>query len=229
MENLNGQIKMDKSLFNPKRFELPEHLVLIPQFWHKEYYGQLKQKAYGAINLLPSELLIFDGYAVLTGFLGYPHILTLLEMVESVREKEIYFLGTAGSLNPDIDHPMPLEVGEIYSTEILDHFGPEQSYELKTFPPGILRGYRRVKGVTVDIIQRETAPWLKRQVERGLDFVEMELYPMRVFLGKPFYAHVVASDLLKETGSEIFPDKKRLSREFVKAYEVIETFVKTRV
>jgi len=210
---------MEKTLFNPQRIDLPKHLVLIPQFWDKDYYETLKKNALGCLNLIHSDLLLFENYTVIVGFLGYPHILTLLEFIKEVREKEVYFLGTAGSLDETINQPIPLQVEEIFSTEILEYFSPGKSFPLKPVTRGNLR---KAKGVTVDIIQRETPSWLRTQVNRGIDFVEMELFPLRVYLQKPFQAIVVTSDLLKESGIEVFPDKKRLQREFVQAYELIK-------
>lgn len=214
---------MEKILFNPQKLELPEHLVLIPQFWDKGYYETLKKSAFGCINLLHSDLLIFENYSVIVGFLGYPHILTLLEFIMDIRLKQVYFLGTAGSLNETINYPMPLEVEEIYSTEILEHFSPEKCFPLKSLNSGNLR---KAKGVTVDIIQRETPSWLRTQVMRGIDFVEMELFPLRSYLQKPFHAVVVTSDILKESGIVEFPDKKGLQREFVNSYELIVRKIK---
>jgi hypothetical protein len=211
---------MQKKLFDPQRLDLPGNLILIPQFMDNDYYQTLKKKAYGCINLLHSDLLIFDGYSMVVNFLGYPHILTLLEFIKEVRSKEIFFLGTAGSLNPAYDHPLPLTVEEIYSTEILDHFAAEHALPLMPLGSGNLN---KAKGVTVDIIQRETTTWLRQQVERGLDFVEMELFPLRVYLEKPFKAVVVTSDLLKETGIVVFEDKKLLQKEYVRCYELMST------
>jgi hypothetical protein len=219
---------MEQILFNPQRIELPSHLILIPQFWDKDYYGKLKKEALGCLNLIHSDLLIFPEYTVIVGFLGYPHILTLLEFIENVREKEIYFLGTAGSLNEAIDRPIPLVVTEIYSTAILDHFSEEKSFPLKSMNINMNPGNpREARGVTVDIIQRETPAWLREQVKRKIDFVEMELFPLRVYLDKPFYAVVVTTDLLKESGIEVFPDKKLLGREFVGSYESIVKMITT--
>jgi hypothetical protein len=209
---------MEQILFNPQRIDFPKSLVLVPQFWDNDYYETLKKSSLGFFNLLHSDVLLFENYTVIVGFLGYPHILTLLEFIKDVREKEVYFLGTAGSLNETINQPVPLQVEEIFSTEILEHFSPEESFLLKPVNPGNLR---KAKGVTVDIIQRETPSWLRTQVNRGIDFVEMELFPLRVYLKKPFQAIVVTSDLLKESGIEVFPDKKRLQREFVQSYELI--------
>ncbi len=168
--------------------------------------------------MMSSEFLLYKNYAVVVGFLGYPHLLTLLEFIANVRDKEIFFLGTAGSLNPTINIPMPLTVAEIHSTEILDHFADQTSYPLK---PLETRNFKKARGVTVDIIQRETAEWLREQHRRGLDFVEMELFPLRVYLEKPFSAVVVTTDLLQETGIELFMDIKLLQKEFINAYEAI--------
>jgi len=209
---------MKNGLFNPHRIELPHPLVLIPQFRDKTYYEQLKKKANTSIDFFLSDLLLFDHYSVLVGFLGYPHILTLLEFIRDVRSKDIYFLGTAGSLNHVIDHPMPLSVVEIHSSAILDHLGPPLSYSLNSLP---VPGLKLVKGVTVDILQRETPQWLQEQVIKGLDIVEMELFPLRIYLEKAFTALVVTTDLLTETGIVVFNDKKRLEKEFVNTFEVI--------
>lgn len=209
---------MDKILFNPDKMELPRNLLLIPQFWDTGYYEELKKKAVGNFKLLSSDILLFNNYTVVVGFLGYPNILTLLEFIQGVKEKEVFFLGTAGSLNQDIREPMALNVEAIYSTAVLDYFSSWKLFPLKRFEPGNLR---KAKGVTVDIIQRETDTWLKHQVQRGMEFVEMEIFPLRAYLEKSFTAIVVTSDLLTETGIEVFPDKKRLKEEFVKSYELM--------
>lgn len=214
---------MDKMLFNPDKMELPPKLLLIPQFWDSGYYEGLKKKALGNFKLLTSEVLLFDNYTVVVGFLGYPNILTLLEFIRGVKEKEIFFLGTAGSLNQDIRGPIPLDVEAIYSTAILDYFSSWKLFSLKPLNDGNLR---RAKGVTVDIIQRETDTWLKAQIHRGMDFVEMEIFPLRAYLEKPFTAVVVTTDLLTENGIQVFPDKKRVKEEFVKSYEQIVNSMK---
>jgi hypothetical protein len=209
---------MERLLFNPDKIDLPPHLVLIPQFWDVDYFNQLKKKAAGTFNLLNSDVLLFDNYTVIVGFLGYPNILTILEFIERVKEKEVYFLGTAGSMNEEINKPIPLNVETIHSSAILNYFSPGKSFPLKRFAPDHLR---KARGVTVDIIQRETVSWLKEQVQQGMDFVEMEIFPLRVYLGKPLHAIVVTTDLLRETGIEVFQDKKRVKEEFVKSYELI--------
>lgn len=208
---------MDKILFTPKQIDIPQNLILIPNFWDTNYYHQLKEKALGTFELFGSDIVLFENYTLLVGFLGYPNLLTHLEFIKDVKTKEVYFLGTAGSMNEEIDKPTPLAVDAIYSTAILDHFCDATSFPLKTFNSTL----RKAKGVTVDIIQRETPSWLLEQNQRGMEFVEMEIFPLRAYLGKPFHAVVVTTDLLKATGIVVFPDKKRLQEEFVKSYELI--------
>lgn len=209
---------MDRILFNPDRIELPLNLLLIPQFWDTGYYEQLKKKSVGYFKLLTGYVLLFDNYTVVVGFLGYPNILTLLEFIKDVKKKEIFFLGTAGSLNETIRGPVPLQVKNIHSTALLDYFSPSKSFSMKPFRPG---NFRKADGVTVDIIQRETDTWLREQVQRGMDFVEMEIFPLRAYLEKPFTAVVITTDLLRETGIEVFPDRRRFREEFLSAYELI--------
>jgi hypothetical protein len=213
---------MKETLFNPKKIDLPQHLILIPQFWDKVYYEKLKEEALAFFNLLQSDLVMFENYTLIVGFLGYPSILTLLEFVNQVRDKNIYFLGTAGVLNESITKPIPLNPTRVYPTSILEHFSNDEYLDLKPFEDNAIQ---EVIGVTVDIIQRETSPWLKEQVSKGIDFVEMELFPLRVYLEKPFYSIVVASDLLKEDGINVFPDKDLLKKEFVKSFEYIKSHI----
>lgn len=209
---------MEKSLFNPIKIAIPQNLVLIPQFLDTDYYNQLKKKALRTIKFLGTEALLFSNYTVIVGFLGYPNILTILEFIKGVKEKEVFFLGTAGSMNEEINGPISLNVEAIYSTSILDYFSDCKSFQLKTFNSGNLR---KAKGVTVDIIQRETSSWLREQVKRKMDFVEMEIFPLRVYLEKAFHAIVVTTDILKESGIEIFTEKKQLKEEFVKSFKFI--------
>jgi hypothetical protein len=216
---------MERILFKPKKIEIPTNLVLIPQFWDTEYFQHLKDKANGTLELLKSDLLLFDDYTVIVGFLGYPNILTILEFIKDVKEKEIYFLGTAGSMNEEIDEPTALNVEAIYSTALLSYFSEWKSFRMKLFDSNNLR---KAKGVTVDIVQRETPSWLKEQVHLGMEFVEMEIFPLRAYMEKPFHAVVVTTDILRESGVEVFPDKKQLKEEFVKSYElIVETISST--
>lgn len=204
-------------LFNPRRMDLPPNLVLVPQFPAREYYQDLKKQANKCFDM-NCDFLLFDNYTVICGFMGYPHILALLEFIDNVRDKNIYFLGTAGSLNETFNSPVSLAVEEIYSCELLDHFCQHTSLPLTLHPGWNLES---VKGVSVDIIQRETPAWLREQKQRGMDFVEMELFPLRAYLDKPFHAIVITSDLLKETGVHMFRDRDALLKEFLDSYELI--------
>jgi hypothetical protein len=87
--------------------DIPQNLILIPFFWDTAYYRQLKKKAHGTFDLFGGEIVLFDNYTLLVGFLGYPHLLTHLEFIKDVKEKEVFFLGTAGSMNEEIAEPPP--------------------------------------------------------------------------------------------------------------------------
>jgi hypothetical protein len=205
-------------LFKPKKFDLPDKLILIPRFWDRDYFEKLKKDALASFEIVQNEFLFFDGYTIIEGFLGYPHIYATLEFINHVRDKEIFFLGTAGSMNEKIAHPMPLQVTKIYPTAIFNDFATEKYFELKSFADC---DFKKAVGVSVDMIQRETDDWLKEQKSKGIDFVEMEIFPLRVYLQKSFSAIVIASDILREKGIDVFSDKKLLQREFVRAYEFI--------
>lgn len=204
-------------LFHPRRMEIPSKLVLVPQFPAREYYQELKDRANRCFDM-NCDFLFFDEYTVICGFMGYPHILALLEFIDHVRDKEIYFLGTAGSLNETYDAPISLAVTEIHSCALLDHFCPHTSLPLTPHPDWNLESAR---GVSVDIIQRETPAWLRQQKARHMDFVEMELFPLRAYLEKAFHAIIVTSDLLTEKGIHMFTDRKALVQQFLDSFELI--------
>ena len=73
----------------------------------------------------------------------------------------------------------------------------------------------------MDVIQRETPSWLAAQRRKKIDIVEMELFPLRWFLQKPFRALVVLSDRVEPSGIRPFADKKKFQREFTHAFEYI--------
>jgi hypothetical protein len=209
---------MEKQLFNPRRIETSNTLILNPFFWDARYYEDLKKRCQYHFPLIQTEMLVFDGYSLISGFLGYSHILTMLEFVEGVRQKEIYFLGTAGSLSAAIDEPCICNVREIYASAIFEHFSSEKSLDMVEWDTGEIK---KVKGVSVDLIQRETSEWLREQEKEGIDIVEMEIFPLRVYLEKPFSAMVVLTDRVAHSGAREFTDKKKFQQEFVRAYEII--------
>ncbi len=79
-----------------------------------------------------------------------------------------------------------------------------------------------MRGVSVDVIQRETPAWLAAQRAQRADIVEMELFPLRWFLGRPFRALVVLSDRVEATGIRPFADKDKFNREFQRAFQAID-------
>jgi hypothetical protein len=89
---------------------------------------------------------------------------------------------------------------------------------LKVFPAD---SFPSVRGVSVDIIQRETHGWLAEQQSKKIDIVEMELFALRWFLKKPFHALVVLSDRVEPTGIRPFAAKQKFQAEFARAFDYI--------
>ena len=210
---------MTDTLFSPRKMDIPDTLVLIPHFYDRVVFEKLGNLAEKSAKLLGSHVLLFQEYALMTGFLGYPYLLTLLEFISDVKQKRILFLGTAGSLNCKWDPPHILNITRIHAGSVFSDFSNRTDLELidlenESFP--------RASAVSVDIVQRETRSWLALQQGLGIDAVEMELFPLRAYLDHPFMALVVLSDRVTERGIEVFSDQKRFSGKFVNAFEYIE-------
>jgi hypothetical protein len=184
--------------------------------------ANLQRQSLRRHDFLHSTLLWFEKAAVLSGFIGYPHLLMLLELITDLREKEIFFLGSAGTINPHFKEPIALQVSKIYSSSMFKRFSRKSSLPLKIFPLG---SSPSVRGVSVDMIQRETQSWLATQRSRNIDIVEMELFPLRWFLRKPFHALVVLSDRVEETGIRSFCAKEKFNREFTRAFHAIMRYI----
>ncbi|MCX6558516.1 MAG: hypothetical protein NTW95_13980 [Candidatus Aminicenantes bacterium] len=199
---------------------MPPSLVLVPYFTEKSHFASLQKRALQRQDFLHSSLLWFDNMALISGFLGYPHLLTLLALVDGLPDKEIYFLGSAGAIRPRFKEPAALQVGEIRPGSVFKRFSTSRSLLLKVFPDAQAR-FPVVCGVSVDIIQRETKGWLAAQRAMRTDIVEMELFPLRWFLRKPFHALVVLSDRVEPTGIRPFADKQKFQREFAAAFDYI--------
>jgi hypothetical protein len=208
---------MKPSLFRPRQFATPPSLLLVPYFPQAALYAELQHRAVRQQAFLHSSLLFFEEYVVINGFLGYPHLFTLLGLIAGLEEKKIYFLGSAGALASRFSAPAAVQVGEIHPSAIFKRFSrsalPLQTFADRTFPS--------VRGVSVDVIQRETATWLAEQRRLRADIVEMELFPLRWFLGRPFHALVVLSDRVEATGIRPFHDKERFNDEFSRAFHAI--------
>ncbi len=214
---------MYKQLFDPKKIELNvDDIVLIPDFRDKKYYRNLKNKAFKRISLIGNDVLIFENFALITGFLGYPNLLLTLEFIKNIKQKNIFFLGTGGTLKKGIKVPCSLNVVKICSSSILKLFSKKKSLNLNDF---VLGNLKKVKGVSVDLIQRETKKWLRKQLIEGIDVVDMELFPLRVYLKKPFYALIVSTDIVTPEGIEPFFDNDLIKKEFVKSYELIKRYI----
>jgi len=213
---------MNPSLFQPKQFTTPPSLVLVPYFPTTNLLANLQRQALRRHYFLQSTLLWFEKAAVLSGFIGYPHLLTLLPLITDLPDKEIYFLGSAGAIHPRFSKPTALQVSKIYSSSIFKRFSRKSSFPLKVFPAG---SFPSVRGVSVDIIQRETPSWLTEQRLEKIDIVEMELFPLRWFLQKPFHALVVLSDRVESSGIRPFNEKQKFQREFERAFNYIIKYI----
>jgi len=205
---------------------MPPSLVLVPYFAEKSLFASLRQRALRQQDFLHSSLLWFENMALISGFFGYPHLLTLLALVDGLPGKEIYFLGSAGAIQPRFREPAALQVNEIRPGSVFKRFSRSGALPLKVFPDSAAR-FPSVSGVSVDIIQRETKSWLAAQRSLRTAIVEMELFPLRWFLRKPFHALVVLSDRVEPTGIRPFGDKRKFQREFAAAFDFIASRIGT--
>jgi len=209
---------MKPSLFRPRQFTTPPSLVLVPYFSRASILAGLRPQARRRQDVLHSSWLWFGNMALISGFIGYPHLLTLLGLVAGLEDKEVYFLGSAGALQPRFREPVAVQVGEIRSSSVFKRFCRAAALPLKTFAGA---SFPVVSGVSVDIIQRENPAWLAGQRALGTDIVEMELFPLRCFLGRPFHALVVLSDRVRESGITPFAARAAFDREFHRAFHAI--------
>jgi hypothetical protein len=200
-------------LFRPRQFVMPPALVLVPNFSEPALLAEMQRQAKRRLALLHSTLLVFEKFAVISGFIGYPHLLTLLGRVAGLEDKEIFFLGSAGALAPRFRAPAAVQVREILPSSVFQRFS-RTALPLKPFTSG---SFPVVRGVSVDVIQRETPAWLAEQRRRRADIVDMELFPLRWFLRRPFRALVVLSDRVEATGIRPFRAKEAFNGEFRRA------------
>lgn len=209
---------MKPSLFHPRQFAVPPSLVLVPYFSQASLFDGLRKQARRRQDFLHSSWLWFGNMALISGFIGYPHLLTLLGLVSGLEDKEVYFLGSAGALQPRFRGPVAVQVGEIRPSSVFKRFSRSAALPLKTFADP---SFPVVSGVSVDIIQRENPAWLAGQRALRTDIVEMELFPLRCFLGRPFRALVVLSDRVRPEGITPFAAKDTFASEFHRAYHAI--------
>lgn len=169
-------------------------------------------------KFLHADILQFGDFALIGNFLGYPALLTVLEHVQDICKKEIFFLGTAGVIGRWLERPRALNVVSLRGSGLLRHFAPAGRLALKPFPGA---GLKKANGVSVDLLQRETRAWVRREMKQKAAVVEMELFPLRVFLGKPFYALVVATDQVTGDGIRLFADEGAVRSEFRRGLAMI--------
>jgi hypothetical protein len=205
---------MKGHLFHPPTRSLPSRLLLVPFFVDRSAFSGLREKARRRSGLLHADLLEFDDFSVITNFMGYPFLLTMLEHVEGIGEKEIFFLGTAGAIGTGVMKPQTFHVGSVTGSGSLGRFTRKRELELKRFP---LSGLKSVCAVSVDIPQRESRSWVRGEIGKKTAVVEMELFPLRVFLGKPFVALVVTTDRVSASGIRPYADREAVRAEFRRA------------
>jgi len=192
-------------------------ILLIPYFWDQDLYKQLKKESLKTHKIYLSEHLIFDNYSIITGFLGYPQILTLLNMI-NINKKEFFFLGTAGSLNNSVIEPVSINITDIYSSSIYKLFS-----KTKMLPLNIISNKQIKKGtcVSVDIPMRENKNWLETQKKQHIDAVEMEIFPIRVFIKKPLTAIIIITDIVTGDKNIKLMNKKLIKNEFLNSFNMI--------
>lgn len=204
---------LDELPFFPRRIEVRRRLLLIPSCHHRSVWVEVSRRSDSRHSFLGAELFHFDGFTVLTGFMGYPHLLTLLAGLDGWKEKTLFFLGTAGVLDdgdlPDIVCASSVAI----SPELVFGFSGEE------LSMATAEGLMPKRVVTVDLPHRESSDWLRRVREEGLERVEMELYPLRYLYGRPFRALLVGSD---RVGKGFAPLRRKLLEErFAEAFEMI--------
>jgi hypothetical protein len=210
---------MTKSLHNPqKTLIIPNQLFCIPYFWDHSYLEQLKQKAIKSFPFFLSEILVFEQAAILTHFLGYSQLLTTLAFIKEVKQKTVFFLGTAGSLSAQYHTYCPLGIDKIYPSSIFCRFSTQPYFQLHT---NDLKPMAWINAVSVDLIERETSAWLKKQQQNNLSAVEMEIFPLQWYVANPLTAVVITTDLVTGQGIIPFTDKKRFKQLFVQTFEIM--------
>jgi hypothetical protein len=210
---------MDDTLKNLKKISLPDKIILIPHFVDQDLFTKETRGAVKKINLLGGEIYLFDSYCIITRFIGYPCLLTILGFIHKVREKMIYFIGTGGCLGEGRKDSELLTVKRIYSSSILDHLAEQREYGLI---PVKKDGVKMINAVTVDIIQRETGSWMAQQIKKGIYCVEMELFPLRWYLKKKFTALLITTDEVTVNGILPYPERKGIRGNFKNAFMLVK-------
>jgi len=200
--------------------ETKKNILLVPYFWDRNLYKELIKDALKVNNIFLSQYIEFENYSIITGFMGYPHILTILGMINNVKEKDFFFLGTAGAVDDTINSPISLNITEIYSSSVLKLFSKQKKFYLKKIDESKIN---YGKCVSVDIPSRETKQWLQHQQNLKIDVVEMELFPIRVFIQKTFTAILIVTDKVRGNKEIKLMNIKLIKKEFLKSFQLIQS------
>jgi hypothetical protein len=206
-------------LFKPEKLDLkPVNLIIIPY----SPSGSINfNKPVKSFNILKAKLLIYEDYSILTGFLGYPHLLTILEFLP-VLDCEVFFLGTAGCLNSHCNSPEIYTIDKIHPSGIFKFFSNGDIFNLKPLVTDSAKiKLKNGTATSIDILQRETKNWLSIQKSSNMDCVEMEIYPLRVYLKREFSVLLVTSDNVKENGILRYQNNL-IRKKFQEAFELIK-------
>ncbi|MBN1197019.1 MAG: hypothetical protein JXA62_06405 [Candidatus Aminicenantes bacterium] len=200
-----------RSLFPSMPFPLGEHLILVPHFHDQKLLALFRRYAVDRRRRLGGEWLYLESFTLITGFLGYPALFTHLAYITEPLPQRISLLGTAGALTPAFDSTRLVQVNRIMGSGALRGFSRQPLLEMGG---PLIKGLQAVTGVSVDLVQRETPAWLRRQRVRGAQIVEMELFPLRARLKRDITALVILTDRVTEAGIQPFMDHDGLCREF---------------
>jgi hypothetical protein len=198
---------MSNHLFHPRRIDVPPRLLLVPRWLDPALEADVRRCCRVSRPLWGATLFHFPGYAVLSGFFGYPHLLTLLESIAGLQNKEIALLGSAGALDPRLEPPQVVEVARCAGYGPLARFC-RRSPLLSAESP--VAAGEKVVAVTVDLLQRETPAFLKRAERHGWQVVEMELFPLLAVLERPPSATLVLTDRVTQGGIVPCADRREI-------------------
>jgi len=206
----------DRPLLRPLHL-LPldvEHLLFIP-------FNPAGPGLFAGSRRLPclgASCHLFPELAVITGFVGYPHLFLLMTMIPDLDKLPVTFLGIAGQLGEADLSPRLYRVSKVWpSAGFLSWEGPSPVTLPLAQYPGPDENPPVVQAVSVDSIHRETSGWLQTQLDKGPRCVEMELFPLAHRLSHPPTAYLVTSDLVTPRGVIPFPSAA-LRRTFEEAY-----------
>jgi hypothetical protein len=184
-----------------KKFSFPiKNLILTPYDFliHGYKYDKFELQTV----LLGQPLYILKETAVLTGFIGYPALLTTLMLIENAGKARIFFVGTAGLLSFSESAASEIfAVTNILPDSFLEKIFPEKRFELHPLWP---ENYRTASVISTDIPLREDQNWLAANRDRA-ELVEMELFGLCSYYDNISAAFLVSSDIVGLGKNSFFP------------------------